>query len=243
MRRPQLLIIPAISSLFLTTGIFQSDSEAQVREVQSILLNDVGVARLDRQGNPYITINPVRCRQLGPKLCEFFRQHEYGHVHLKHLERQINPRQAEVEADCYAAKNVSPDVARAASDWFNSGNGASRIHGTSQQRANRVKTCSQTRKPTKAPNHTPTRKPVITPRNPTGPTHPPIRQRGQWFLRESTQISANPVLPPSIAHKARPNRAQPIPIKTNRTSVKRTLYVRNGNVIHPMAYSQNQPNR
>ena len=161
MTRNLFLIAPAISVLFLAFGIFQSDSEAQVREVHSILLNDLGVARLDRQGNPYVTINPVRCRQLGPELCEFFRQHEYGHVNLKHLERRINPRQAEIEADCYAAKNVSPDVAKAASDWFNSGNGASRVHGSSQQRADRVTSCSQKAQPIRVPNRSQTRRPVV----------------------------------------------------------------------------------
>jgi len=160
----RLLVITTISFLLTTSAITQSNCEAQVPVYRNILLNDLGVSRLDRQGNPYITINPVRCRQLGPELCEFFRQHEYGHINLKHLERRVGTRRAEVEADCYAAKHVSPSIANAAFNWFSSGNGSSRVHGTSQQRANRVTACSAKEQPIVIPNRTLTRKLVTSPR-------------------------------------------------------------------------------
>ena len=161
MTRIRFLLIPAISSLFFATGFFESDCRAQIREVSRVIFNDVGFASLDRQGNPYVAINPIRCRQLGPELCEFFRQHEYGHINLNHFDRRINTRQAEAEADCYAAKHVSPSVAKAASDWFQSGNGASRVHGSGQSRAARVATCSQREQPITAPDRSLTRR--VTP--------------------------------------------------------------------------------
>ena len=158
MIRLRFLMITMIPSLLLMTGIFQTDSQAQVREYQSLLLNDLGVVQKDRNGEAYVTINPLRCRALGPELCEFFRQHEYGHVNLNHLDRRLSTRQAEIEADCYAAKHVSPSVAQAAVDWFNSGNGASRVHGSSEQRANRVASCSQNEQPIEVPNRSRTLK-------------------------------------------------------------------------------------
>ena len=141
MKLVRFLLFSFASLALLATGQLQSNCEAQIREVRSIFLNDLGVVREDRSGNPYVTINPVRCRQLGPQLCEFFKQHEYGHVNLDHFGRGTDPQRAEAEADCYAARHVSASIAQAAIDWFNAGNGASSVHGTSQQRAARVARC------------------------------------------------------------------------------------------------------
>ncbi len=102
------------------------------------MLNDIGQASYDRSGNPVVTINPARCRAVGPGVCEFVRAREYAHLHLGHIRNNTNLRQAEAEADAWAARNVSPASARAAMQYFNAGNGSSRIHGNGYQRARRV---------------------------------------------------------------------------------------------------------
>ena len=132
-----------IVAVFLLLSMLPVNCFGQIPIVRRLLLNDVGAARTDRAGNGYVEINPFRCRQLGPALCEFFTQHEYGHVNLGHLNRRVSTRRAESEADCYAAKAVSPSVAQAAINYFQSGAGGSRLHGSSQQRAARVANCSQ----------------------------------------------------------------------------------------------------
>ena len=115
-----------------------SRSEAQVNERSSNWIRGVAHVSLDRSGKSQITFNPRRCKELGPDLCEFFRTHEYGHVNLRHLERGVPARQAEAEADVWAAKNASPSAVQAAKNFFLSGQGGSRVHGTPQERARRM---------------------------------------------------------------------------------------------------------
>lgn len=144
--RFQITIIRMMAVFFLLASIEPLVCVGQIREVRRFLLNDVGAATIDRAGNGYVEINPFRCRQLGPALCEFFRQHEYAHLNLNHFDRQISTRRAEAEADCYAAKAVPQSIANAAINYFKSGFGGSRVHGSSQQRAARVANCSQPQK-------------------------------------------------------------------------------------------------
>ncbi len=113
----------------------------QVREIRRVLMSDIGYARLDRRGNPVVAINQRKCRQLGPELCSFFRNHEYGHIQLRHFHRNISVQQAEAEADCFAARNSSPQANLAARKYFAGGRGGTRLHGTSGQRAARVANC------------------------------------------------------------------------------------------------------
>jgi len=81
---------------------------------------------LDASGQSQIDFNPTICRRLGPDLCEYFRAHEYGHVNLRHLERGVPTRQAEREADIWAAQNASPSAVKAAREYFEKGKGGSR---------------------------------------------------------------------------------------------------------------------
>ena len=94
--------------------VFGSSATAQVTQRSSLLLRDVGKVTLDASGRSQITINPAICRRLGPELCEYFKAHEMGHVNLRHLERGVPSRQAEVEADRYAAGHASPAAVAAA---------------------------------------------------------------------------------------------------------------------------------
>lgn len=123
-------------SMFLMA--IPATANGQVRETPNRWIRGVAKVTLDQNGQSQISFNPRRCRELGPDLCEFFRTHEYGHVNLRHLERGVAAPQAEAEADIWAAKNASPSAVRAAKEFFLSGNGGSRIHGTPQERARRM---------------------------------------------------------------------------------------------------------
>ena len=125
--------------LFCFFGFAPADSaSAQVHERASRWIRDVAKVTLDSSGKSTITYNPAICRKLGPALCEFFRAHEYGHVNLQHLERGVPVRRAEVEADVWAATHASPTAVAAALRYFNNGNGGSKNHGSSQERAQRI---------------------------------------------------------------------------------------------------------
>ena len=112
--------------------------DGQVSETPNRWIRGVAKVTLDGNGKSQITFNPQRCRELGPELCEFFRTHEYGHVNLRHLERGVPAPRAEAEADIWAARNASPSAVKAAKQFFLSGQGGSRVHGSPQERARRM---------------------------------------------------------------------------------------------------------
>lgn len=118
---------------------FNTPSEAQqIREYQRRFIGDIGYAAVNRQGTPIVVMNPSACRRLGPELCSFFKAHERAHHTLGHFNRNISVQQKEAEADRYAASVVSPTIRAAAQNYFASGRGSSRQHGSSQQRLARV---------------------------------------------------------------------------------------------------------
>lgn len=98
-----------------------------------------GIASVGFRGNDLtIEYNPRTCARLGPDLCSFFRAHEYGHVALRHLQRGTPVRQAEHEADVWAARNSSAGARAAAARYFNGRRGGSILHGSATSRASRV---------------------------------------------------------------------------------------------------------
>ena len=98
-----------------------------------------GIASVGYRGNDLtIEYNPRTCARLGPDLCSFFRAHEYGHVALRHLQRGTPVRQAEYEADVWAARNSTPAARAAAVQYFRAGNGGSARHGSALSRASRI---------------------------------------------------------------------------------------------------------
>ncbi len=129
--------------VFLTSAILAGQiCEGQIRKVNRIFQRDIGVATVDRRGNPVISFNPRMQRQYGPHVSEFFMHHEYAHHRLNHFRRNISVQQAEAEADCYATRHSSPAAVRSAIQLFNAGLGSSRQHGSSYQRSNRVSSCA-----------------------------------------------------------------------------------------------------
>lgn len=125
-------------------GMETSTAEAQVREVPVRGLRGIAKVGRDRGGQHTIYYNPRTCRRLGPDLCSFFRAHEYAHVRLNHLGRGTPVRQAESEADIWAAKNSSPRAVRSAVRYFRKGNGGGLRHGTGLARARRVSEAART---------------------------------------------------------------------------------------------------
>lgn len=113
-------------------------SWGQVPEIPRRLMGGIARVTTGRNGQPVIYFNPATCRRLGPDVCAFFRAHEHAHIRLNHLNRPISKRQAEAEADFYAARTASPAAVAAARQWFQAGHGGSRMHGRSWQRANRL---------------------------------------------------------------------------------------------------------
>lgn len=115
-----------------------------VPEIPDPTLNDIAMATMTPRG-PVIVYNPLRCAQMGPLACEFFRAHEYGHVRLGHGFGRTHPAQAEMEADCFAAQNASPPVVQGGIQFFVfQGMMGDPLHGTGFQRARRVQDFAMT---------------------------------------------------------------------------------------------------
>ena len=125
--------------LGISSVSFQT-SETVAQTIREIAVPGMrGIASVGYRGNELtIEYNPRTCARLGPDLCSFFRAHEYGHVALRHIERGTPVRQAEYEADVWAARNSTPAARAAAVQYFRAGNGGSARHGSAQSRAARV---------------------------------------------------------------------------------------------------------
>lgn len=119
-----------------------------VPEVSAPWLDDIAVARITAAG-AVIYVNLARCKEVGPYVCAFVRQHEQAHVLLKHgsayYTAYVNGRAlAEAEADCWAARNSLLVNVKAAVAHFESPQLANLEvgeHGTGLQRAKRIKAC------------------------------------------------------------------------------------------------------
>ena len=131
---------------FCFVFLVSKPSSAQ-RVVYRSGLSDFGLATHDRSGNPVIVMNANLCRTR-PDLCEFVRAHEVAHHRLGHLQRNMSVRQAEVEADRWAATHSSARAVRAAQQFFGSGNGGTIRNGSSQQRLAVVSQASAKRRRT-----------------------------------------------------------------------------------------------
>lgn len=136
-RRLGLVVLALLLGCFV---VHERPLDAQIVEYQRPMFRQIGLAGIDRSGQPYVAMNPRRCRRMGPELCNFFRNHEYAHHYLGHFRRNISVQQAEAEADRWAARHSSAASVLAAQRFFGRGLGGSPLHGTSQQRLIRVST-------------------------------------------------------------------------------------------------------
>lgn len=139
MQRTVLVLVTAILVLFSEIACSVPKWFPQmVPEIPDVTLKDFAEVKVLRGMGPVIVFNPIVCAQAGRELCEFSRWHEYGHIVLGHPLRGIKPERMESEADRWAARNAPRDVVLAAYRFFMSGNGASPVHGESQERAARL---------------------------------------------------------------------------------------------------------
>jgi hypothetical protein len=153
-RRRSRLAACAVSTLAVVGGASLaslSPNEARAEEVREIAapwLADIALAKMGPLG-PLILVNPQRCAEVGPAVCAFSRMHELGHVALRHFApafaASFSGRQlAEIEADCFAARNASYREFRAAIEWFLSPaqvKADDGYHGTGAERAARIRKC------------------------------------------------------------------------------------------------------
>ena len=139
MLRIVILLITGILLTFPHAAISIPDRIPQlVPEIPDVTLEDFAEVKMLKGMGPVIVYNPIVCAKAGRQLCEFARWHEYGHIVLGHPMRGIRPERMESEADRWAARNAPSDVVRAAHRFFMLGNGASRVHGRSEERAARL---------------------------------------------------------------------------------------------------------
>ena len=131
----QLLII-AIASFQVA---FSAHAVQEVEELAVPTLPDIAMVHFVPGKAPVIFYNPSLCFQAGRALCEFYRYHEYGHIALRHDERDdLSLKEKEREADRWAAEHAPRRSVIAAYRFFTSGGGSTPIHGNSHNRAARM---------------------------------------------------------------------------------------------------------
>lgn len=122
-------------------AVVSAQATHQVEEIADPSLPDIAAVHFEPGRTPVILYNPILCRQAGPALCEFYRQHEYGHIELQHYKRDdLTAREKESEADRWAARHAPLAAVMAAYRFFSSGGGTTPVHGNSQERAARLLT-------------------------------------------------------------------------------------------------------
>ena len=110
-----------------------------IEELADPTLPDIAAVEYTPGKGPVIVYNPILCRQAGRQLCEFYRYHEYGHIALRHYDRNdISRKEKEEEADRWAAKHAPRQIVMAAWRFFSAGGGATPMHGDGPTRAARL---------------------------------------------------------------------------------------------------------
>lgn len=116
-----------------------AQAKPAVEEIADPTLPDIAAVHYVAGQGPVILFNPILCKQAGRALCEFYRYHEYGHIALRHHERNtIGIKEKEREADRWAARHAPRPVVLAAWHYFSSGGGATPMHGDGPTRAARL---------------------------------------------------------------------------------------------------------
>ena len=142
-----------LASLLLLSVRAVATPTELIREIAVDNLPDIAIASFDQHG-PVIFFNPSLNLAVGPWLSEFFRAHEIFHHKLGHLQRQrfikspysrmMLHQKFEKEADCEAAKIVSPYAVLAAVEFFVYTQGPTRadlFHPTGYARAETIRRC------------------------------------------------------------------------------------------------------
>ena len=133
-----------LTSLLLCTpaGIFiicSVQAAPKVEERADPTLPDIAALQMEPGQAPVILYNPFLCKHAGRALCQFYRYHEYGHLELRHHERNgLSIQEKEREADRWAAAHAPLHVVMAAYRFFRNGGGSSPYHGEGRSRAARL---------------------------------------------------------------------------------------------------------
>jgi hypothetical protein len=102
-------------------------------------LPDIAAVQYAPGIGPVILYNPFLCKQAGRELCEFYRYHEYGHIAMRHYDRNdVSLEQKEEEADRWAAQHAPRQIVLVAWRFFSAGGGATPVHGDGPTRAARL---------------------------------------------------------------------------------------------------------
>jgi hypothetical protein len=157
MTRSVVLALAGTASLLFRTGEVAPTAQpvSRVSFVASPTLRDVAVAVYDSQ-RPVIFYNPDLMGNFTPELRTFFFAHEYGHLAFHHTRASalgLRPagrdsllQSRELEADCFAARELAPidrAAVNAAARFF-SRMGSRQMdheHPTGAQRAARILAC------------------------------------------------------------------------------------------------------
>lgn len=116
-----------------------AQAKTPVEEFADPSLPDIAAVTYVPGKAPIILYNPFLCKQAGRELCLFYRYHEYGHIALRHYERDdISRKEKESEADRWAARHAPRHVVMAAYRFFSAGGGATPLHGDGATRAARL---------------------------------------------------------------------------------------------------------
>jgi hypothetical protein len=127
----------------LAAGVLFSAASVQatspIEERADPSLPDIAAVKYEPGQGPVIVYNPFLCKQAGRELCEFYRYHEYGHIALRHYDRNdISREQKEEEADRWAAQHAPRNIVLVAWRFFSAGGGATPVHGDGATRAARL---------------------------------------------------------------------------------------------------------
>lgn len=125
--------------IFGLCTLLPATANQPVEERADPSLPDIAAVQYEPGKGPVIRYNPYLCKQAGPELCQFYRYHEYGHIALRHYDRNdISLQQKEEEADRWAATHAPRQVVIAAWRFFAAGGGATPMHGDGPTRAARL---------------------------------------------------------------------------------------------------------
>ena len=136
------IVLVSLGIALTTHAVF---AQFGVPEIPDPTLGDIAMVRPDPRYGAVIVYNPIICQQIG-LACGFFRAHEYGHVVLGHqyMHPAYYPAAREASADCWAARNATPQEIQAAVQLFLAGGSSPnwQVYGNPYQRAHRVRQCA-----------------------------------------------------------------------------------------------------
>jgi len=140
--------ISGITFFLLISLFFPINGQGQEKTNDPILVENpnlpvIATLIVGPQGQQAIVYNPKLCDEAGKLVCTFYLTHENAHILLKHAINNVPSNISEPEADCKAAKMVTRETAIAVYNWFMSGATSPKVHGSSAERAAKIRVCAE----------------------------------------------------------------------------------------------------